>query len=140
MSANEVANGKRSGDWQDPAHYKLEVWQEAMDLVKAVYRLTATMPGSERFNLTEQIQRSAVSVPSNIAEGAGRGSKPDFVRFLLISRGSLMELDTQLRIAAELEMLRNIAPINQAILRLLAKLNGLIRNQRKPLIRQSNPS
>ena len=77
----------------------LRVWNEAIALVETVYRLTAGFPESERFGLTNQLRRAAVSIPSNVAEGWGRGSKPDYLRFLRIARGSLYEVKTQLVIA-----------------------------------------
>ncbi|MFA6533566.1 MAG: four helix bundle protein [Patescibacteria group bacterium] len=84
------------------SYQDLIVWQKAIDLVKTVYELTASFPQAELFGLTTQIRRAAVSVPSNIAEGYGRRSDGDFARFILISRGSLMELETQLLIAKSL--------------------------------------
>lgn len=82
----------------------LEVWRLGMRLAVAVYGLTATFPQAERYGLTSQLQRSAVSVPSNIAEGHERDSTKDFLRFLSIAQGSLAELETQLLIAGELEL------------------------------------
>jgi four helix bundle protein len=81
-------------------HYReLNVWQKAMELVDDVYRVTATFPKSEIYGLTSQIRRSAVSIPSNIAEGAARKTTKDFLRFLSITLGSLAELETQIMIA-----------------------------------------
>jgi len=81
-------------------HYeKLEVWQKAMDMVDGIYDLTAKFPSDEKYGLTSQLRRSAVSVPSNIAEGASRDSTKDFLRFLSITLGSLAEVETQLRIS-----------------------------------------
>ena len=78
-------------------HYKdLIVWQKAMDLAVEVYRLTKKMPKDELYGLTNQLRRAAVSVPSNIAEGNGRASTGDYVRFLIISRGSVAEVETQM--------------------------------------------
>ncbi|MEM8560017.1 MAG: four helix bundle protein [Bacteroidota bacterium] len=77
----------------------LLVWQRAMDLVDEVYDLARCFPSDERFDLRSQVRRAAVSVPSNIAEGWGRSSKKDFIRFLFIARGSLYEVETQIRIA-----------------------------------------
>jgi len=78
------------------------VWQKAMALVSAVYQLTRTFPDSERFGLTSQIQRAAVSIPSNIAEGQGRLATKEFRQFLGVARGSLKELETQLLISIDL--------------------------------------
>jgi four helix bundle protein len=80
----------------------LIVWQRAMDLVEGVYRLTRDFPREEIYSLTSQMRRAAVSVPSNIAEGQGRGGKNEFARFLWIAHGSLRELETQLLIALRL--------------------------------------
>ncbi len=82
----------------------LLVWQKAKALAVEVYRATEAFPKSELFGLTSQMRKAAVSVASNIAEGQGRGSKPDFSKFLCIARGSLLELETQLEIALELGM------------------------------------
>jgi four helix bundle protein len=79
---------------------KLEVWQKAIELTDAVYAFTRPFPSDERFGLTSQLRRSSVSVASNIAEGSGRGSNPDFARFVEIAYGSLMELLTQMKIAS----------------------------------------
>jgi len=81
----------------------LVVWQKAMALVTAVYRITKNFPKEESFGLTSQMRRSAVSVPSNIAEGYGRHSTNDYIRFLQIAMGSVYELQTQLEIARNLE-------------------------------------
>jgi four helix bundle protein len=80
----------------------LRVWQKAMDLVVEVYRITAQFPSDEKFGLTSQRRRAAVSIPSNIAEGHGRQSTREFANFLWIANGSLMELDTQITIAERL--------------------------------------
>lgn len=82
----------------------LLVWQKAKALAVEIYRATERFPKNEIFGLTSQMRRAAVSVASNIAEGQGRGSKPDFVKFLCVARGSLLELETQLEIALELGM------------------------------------
>lgn len=75
---------------------ELKVWQKSMDLVEKVYTLVSTFPKEEKYGLTSQIQRSSVSIPSNIAEGAGRNSNKEFVHFLGIVNGSTNELNTQL--------------------------------------------
>jgi len=83
----------------------LLIWQKGISLVKEVYACTETFPADEKFGLTSQIRRSAVSIPSNIAEGWGRESNASNVQFLKISRGSLTELETQLIIAFELNFI-----------------------------------
>ena len=80
----------------------LIAWQKAMDFAEEVYRLSKSFPSEERFSLTAQLRRAATSVPSNIAEGEGRFSKPDFRRFLSIAHGSLRESETQLLLAVRL--------------------------------------
>lgn len=80
----------------------LEVWQKSMNLVTNVYKLTNKFPVEERYSLTDQIRRSAVSVPSNIAEGHSRKAGADFARFLRIALGSCTELETQIRISINL--------------------------------------
>jgi four helix bundle protein len=83
----------------------LRVWQEAMKLTAEVYRGTANFPKHELYGLSQQIRRAAVSVPSNIAEGKGHRSDREFEHFLFYARGSLLELQTQLLIAEELQYL-----------------------------------
>jgi four helix bundle protein len=85
----------------------LRVWQEAMRLTVEIYRSTADFPKHELYGLSQQIRRAAVSVPSNIAEGKGHRSDKEFVHFLLHARGSLLEIQTQLLIAEELQYFRN---------------------------------
>lgn len=75
---------------------KLDIWMKSMDLVTEIYRITNTFPSIERFGLISQMQRSAVSIPSNIAEGSAKSSNKDFGRFLEISIGSSFELETEL--------------------------------------------
>ncbi len=112
-----------------PRHYQLEVWQEAMRLVRQVYLLSEGMPDAERFGLQGQMRRAVVSVPSNIAEGAARGRKAEYARYLHIARGSLMELDTQLWLSQDLGYLSYSNELKDAIESVLVKLNGLIRSK-----------
>jgi four helix bundle protein len=83
-------------------HKDLLVWKEAMELAKLVYQATASFPREEMYGLTGQMRRAAVSIPSNLAEGAGRGSDREFKQFLLVARGSLSELETQVLLAQDL--------------------------------------
>lgn len=80
----------------------LLVWQKSLSLVTEVYQISKRFPTDEQYSLTSQIRRCGISIPSNIAEGYGRNSKQDFIRFLRIAMGSLFELQTQLRIANNL--------------------------------------
>lgn len=81
----------------------LEVWQRSMAWVKRIYKLTNQLPSNERFGLTSQMQRAAVSVPANIAEGATREHTGDYLRFVSIARGSLAEVETMILLCIELE-------------------------------------
>ncbi|MEO6966993.1 MAG: four helix bundle protein [Rhodanobacteraceae bacterium] len=112
-----------------PGHYQLEVWQEAMRLVRKVYLLSEDMSEKERFGLQSQLRRAAISVPSNIAEGAAHGSKQEYVRFLQIARASLMELDTQLWLSQDLGYFQYEDEIKSSMESVFVKLNGLIRSK-----------
>jgi four helix bundle protein len=105
-------------------HEQLRVWKLAIDLVVEVYELTGHMPGDERFGLVAQMRRAAISVPSNIAEGAARGSRADFARFVRIARGSLAELDTHMIIAERLS-LTSCGLIRERVKVLATMLSGL---------------
>ncbi len=83
-------------------HEQLEVWKFAMQLVKAVYEMTSDFPAEERYGLAQQMRRAAVSIPSNIAEGAGRNGAKEYLHFIGVARGSLAELETQLHLAVML--------------------------------------
>lgn len=87
------------------SHKDLDVWKRGIELVKRVYQFSASFPKEEMYGLTSQVRRAAVSIPSNIAEGAARGSKKEFKQFLHISLGSVAELETQIIIAKELGVL-----------------------------------
>ncbi len=106
----------------------LVAWQKARMLVKEIYRVTAQMPEMERFGLTNQMRRAAVSIPSNIAEGYGRQSLPDYIRHLRIARVSLSELETQMILAEDLEFLRIPASLRELQGETDRVLQGLIRS------------
>jgi four helix bundle protein len=110
----------------------LIAWQKAMNLAKQAYQATLKFPNEERFGLTSQMRRAAVSVPSNIAEGFGRARKPEFRRFLEIARGSLFEFQTQAKLARRLGLLAGpgLTNLRDAAQELEAILNGLVRSQR----------
>lgn len=85
-------------------NYKeMKIWQKARKLVKVVYKISKKLPKEELYGLTSQIRRAVISIPANIAEGAGRGTDRDFGHFLNIARGSLFELDTLLILSSDLE-------------------------------------
>lgn len=123
-------------------NYKdLSAWQKSIALAKAVYRLTADYPSDERFGLVNQMRRRSVSIPSNIAEGYGRGTDNDLVHFLYISLGSSNELDTQLTISFESsfideEKYKEVEQLNHEGNKMLSSLiyrrkNGLDSNSKK---------
>lgn len=84
-------------------HKELDAWKKSIDFVERVYKHSSSFPEEEKFGLTSQIRRAAVSIPSNLAEGAARNSKKEFLNFLSISLGSLAEVETQIIIAHRLE-------------------------------------
>jgi four helix bundle protein len=112
------------------AHKKLSVWKESMDLVESVYLLTSSFPKSEIFGLSNQIRRSAVSIPANISEGAARNRPKDFIRFIRISYGSLSELETHLEISNRLKYIdaNTLIDIQKKMRKISAQLSGLIRS------------
>ena len=108
-------------------YQELKVWQKATDLAIVIYKLTSTYAQSEQFNLTLQMRKSVVSVPSNIAEGAGRNTNKDFDRFLSIALGSIFELQTQLIISLRLDYLnqQSYEDINEKIEEIKKMIWGL---------------
>lgn len=108
-------------------HHQLRVWNEALELAAQVYAYTAGLPEQERFGLQSQMRRAAVSVPSNIAEGAARGTTPDYLRMLRIARGSLAELETQLRLCQQLHGLDCPEQLPESLDSVFLKLNSLIK-------------
>ncbi len=107
-------------------HKDLEVWKKSIDLVSNIYKITESFPNKELYGLTNQIRRAAVSVPSNIAEGAARNSKKEFIQFLYIALGSLSELETQIIIASRLEYLNNLDTLSEDLKFVQKLINGLI--------------
>ena len=107
----------------------LIVWQKSMNLVTLIYKLVLELPENEKFGLTPQIKRSAISIPSNIAEGYGRNYRKDYSRFLQIARGSLFENQTQLEIAINLDFIKaeNLNEIKELSIEVEKMLNSLIK-------------
>ena len=122
-------------------HKKLDAWRESVELTIAIYHVTDNFPKEHRFALTDQIHRAALSVTSNIAEGAARQTKKEFAHYLHIAQGSLSELDTQLEIAKRLKFLSEGQwdTLDQQMNHIDKLLSGLIKyvrsgkSQRTPL-------
>lgn len=117
----------------------LEIWKESINLVLEVYALTKKMPKEEIYSLTNQIKRCCVSIPSNIAEGAGRKGNKEFINFLSIANGSCCELNTQLTIALKLgylndqevtTVLSKLEIIQRMMVNFLKRLNDRIENEK----------
>ena len=120
---------------------ELEVWRKAVKLAALLYKRTEKFPTSENYVLIPQIRKAAVSVPANIAEGWGRGSTKEYVQFLLIARGSLMELLSHFAVAHELEYLNetDLQAIETDIDNVGKMLNGLITSLRTS-VRSEDPN
>ncbi len=106
----------------------LIAWQKGMALAKQIYQVTSRMPDSEKFGLTAQMRRATVSIPSNIAEGHGRESRADYIRFLKIARGSLMELQTQMILTEQLQFVQIPHELRELLAETDRVLQGLIRS------------
>lgn len=111
---------------------ELKLWQKAIELTVDVYEATSDFPTEERYGLTSQMRRSAVSIPSNIAEGAGRNSNKEFNQFLGISNGSSYELMTQVVVANRLKMLDD--KVSEPLLQKLDELQKMTYNLKKKLV------
>ena len=118
-----MSDGKIKG-YQD-----LLVWKKGIFLVKEIYSLTKYFPSDEKFGLTSQMRRAAVSIPSNIAEGQARRTTPDFIRFISMAEGSLAELHTQITISVELEFCgkNKVTDLLAAVDELRRMINALCR-------------
>jgi four helix bundle protein len=107
----------------------LRVWREAIELVELIYRVSETFPKREHFGLAAQVRKCAVSIPSNVAEGQGRRSSREWLQFLMIARGSLYEMETQIEIARRLGYI-DVSAFDEAsrdTARVARDLGGLIR-------------
>jgi four helix bundle protein len=111
----------------------LEVWKISMELVTDIYGVTGSFPSHELYGLTSQMRRCAVSIPSNLAEGAGRRNTKEFIQFLYISNGSLSELETQIEIAFRLKYLKETEVLIDKIKHIRIMLLNLIQALKKKL-------
>ena len=112
---------------------ELDVWKYSREMVKLVYKITKSFPNEELYGLTNQIRRSAVSVPSNIAEGVGRQSNKETIHFLYIAKGSLQEVETQLYLSFDLEFIskESLSSILEKVISNKKLLNGFINYYKK---------
>ena len=114
-------------------HTKLIVWQKSMDMATKIYQLTDSIPNKEKYGLVSQINRAAISIPANIAEGAARGSSKEYIRFLHISTASASELDTLLKLAERLNYVETTMLINDYLI----PVQKMLYKQKKALRRLS---
>ena len=120
------------------SHKDLKVWQESMDFVILIYKVSEDFPKHEIYGLSSQIRRAAVSIPSNIAEGAGRKGENEFKQFLYIALGSLSEVETQLEISLRLGYINDIEIINNSIYFIRNILSNLIKSLSHEAGKRSN--
>lgn len=106
-------------------HYRLEAWKCSIELVDLIYFTTKSFPREERYGLSSQMRRSAISIPSNIAEGAARNSKAEFAHFLNIAIGSLSELETQIIIARRQNYISDTTELIELAGKISSQLSGL---------------
>jgi len=111
---------------------ELTVWQEAMNLVEMVYKKTIVLPKTEMYGLTSQIRRAAVSIPANIAEGYGRRSRKEYIHFLSIASGSIMELETHILIIERLKLIQS--EVSEQLQNQLSSVRRLLSGLKKSLI------
>ena len=118
------------------SHRDLVIWQKAMEAVAECYELTRNFPNDERFGLTSQLRRAAVSIPSNIAEGKGRGTTGVYINHLSIALGSLAEVDTQIELAVKLKMIK--ASSTHSITMKLEEIGRMISGLKRSLERNTS--
>ncbi len=119
---------KGGAEMKMKCHKDLDVWKRSMNLVTEIYQMTNVWPVEERYGLTSQIRRAAISVPSNVAEGAARGSAKDFSRFLDIAQGSLAEVETQLELAKRIGLTEGYSHLENEMISVRRMLVGLKKN------------
>lgn len=115
------------------SHKDLDVWKKSIDLATDIYKMTEKFPRSEIYGISNQMRRAAVSVPSNIAEGAGRHSNKEFIQILYISLGSLSELETQIIISIKLNYIKtyDLEKISEIRRMLLGLIKAVVSNENK---------
>ncbi len=115
-------------------HHKLDVWKRSLSFVTNIYKMTSKFPNEEKFGLVSQMRRAAVSVPSNISEGAARNSRKEFINFLHIAQGSVSELETQILISRNLGFIepKKVEPLLQELDEISKMIIGLQRSLKPP--------
>lgn len=108
-----------------------DIWQDSMEIVKRIYILSESFPKNEQFILVQQMLKSAISIPSNIAEGSAKNSESDFARFLEIALGSCFELETQILLASNLGYIKEAQSLIEEMNSLEKRISGLIKTLRK---------
>ena len=116
-------------------HTELTVWKESLELLVKTYSFTEKLPRAERYRFIDQMNRAALSIPSNIAEGAARGSTKDYIRFLNTAFGSAAELETQYYASQRLKIIGKEAHYLEQVVLVMKLLSGQIRALKKKLIR-----
>jgi len=114
-------------------HKDLTVYKNSIDFVVSIYRLTKSFPSDEKFGLISQLRRAAVSIPSNIAEGAARKNTKEFIQFLYHSLGSASEIETQIELAKRLNFIDNTKEIDKALHEIIYLLTALIKSLKNKL-------
>jgi len=109
-------------------HHDLRLWQESLSLAKVIYQFAKTLPHDELYVLSAQMRRAALSIPCNVAEGAARTSRKEFLQFLSFARGSLSELETQVILAKELGYINDPLPVMERIGHVFGLLGGLMKS------------
>lgn len=129
MRSEELGEGS-----MEKPHKKLNVWKAAIELVSEIYVISRSFPAEEKYSLTSQMKRAAISVASNIAEGAARKTKKEFIQYLHVAQGSISELDTQLEIAKRLKYVTEdkVSSLDVSMEKIDKMLSGLIRHQQSP--------
>ncbi|NQU33556.1 MAG: four helix bundle protein [Bacteroidetes bacterium] len=115
------------------SHKDLEVYKQSLDLVEEVYKLTKRLPGEEKFGLISQMRRAAVSIISNIAEGAARKNTKEYIQFLYMSLGSLSELETQIEVSIRLKFIESNTELINKLHHINSMLTGLIASLKRKL-------
>lgn len=128
MSSEQRGESSKEKKMTEKPHRKLILWQKSLDFVIELYQNLRNFPAQEQFGIVVQMRRASISIPSNIAEGAARKSRKEYLKFLYIARGSISELDTQLEISLRLKYLssQKYSELQEKLDELSKMLNGLI--------------